>query len=42
VQELDAIDQTPIIDLKPYYPVYDLRSDPRVPDRVDALMKNYF
>jgi tRNA-Thr(GGU) m(6)t(6)A37 methyltransferase TsaA len=42
VQGLDAIDQTPIIDLKPYYPAYDLRSEARVPDWVDALMKNYF
>jgi tRNA-Thr(GGU) m(6)t(6)A37 methyltransferase TsaA len=42
VQGLDAIDETPVIDLKPYYPVYDLRGDARVPDWVDVLMKDYF
>ena len=42
VQGLDAIDRTPVIDLKPYYPAYDLRRDARVPDWVDVLMKNYF
>jgi tRNA-Thr(GGU) m(6)t(6)A37 methyltransferase TsaA len=42
VQGLDAIDQTPIIDLKPYCPAYDLRDDARVPDWVNVLMKNYF
>jgi tRNA-Thr(GGU) m(6)t(6)A37 methyltransferase TsaA len=42
VQGLDAIDGTPVIDLKPYYPDYDLRDDARVPDWVNALMVNYF
>ena len=42
VQGLDAIDGTPVIDLKPYYPAYDLRGDARVPDWVKVLMENYF
>ncbi len=42
VQGLDAIDGTPVIDLKPYCPAYDLRVDARVPDWVNILMQKYF
>ncbi len=42
VQGLDAIDGTPVLDLKPYYPAYDMRADACVPDWVNELMKNYF
>lgn len=37
---LDAIDGTPILDIKPYYPVYD-KKDAVVPEWVDRLMEHY-
>ena len=42
VQGLDAIDGTPVLDIKPYYPQYDLKADATVPEWVNILMKNYF
>jgi tRNA-Thr(GGU) m(6)t(6)A37 methyltransferase TsaA len=42
VRGLDAIDGTPVIDIKPYYPMYDDVSSAIVPEWVDELMKNYF
>ena len=42
VQGLDAIDRTPILDIKPYYPQYDLKENATVPEWVDILMENYF
>ena len=42
VQGLDAIDGTPVLDIKPYYPQYDLKADVSVPNWVDILMKEYF
>ena len=41
VRGLDAIDGTPVLDIKPYYPMYD-RRDARVPEWVDRLMDGYF
>ena len=41
VKGLDAIDGTPILDLKPYFPAYD-RRDARTPSWVNELMRNYF
>ena len=41
VQGLDAINGTPILDIKPYYPVYD-KKDAEVPEWVDRLMAHYF
>ena len=41
VKGLDAIDGTPVLDIKPYYPVYD-RKDASVPEWVDRLMEHYF
>lgn len=41
VQGLDAIDGTPVLDIKPYYPVYD-KKDAAVPEWVDRLMEHYF
>ena len=41
VKGLDAIDGTPVLDLKPYYPVYD-RKDAAVPEWVERLMEHYF
>ena len=37
VKGLDAIDGTPIVDIKPYTPQYDLREKARVPKWVDRL-----
>jgi len=42
VQGLDAINGTPIFDIKPYYPKYDLKSESTVPEWVDILMSGYF
>lgn len=39
---LDAIDGTPVLDIKPYFPVYDKKDDANVPEWVDRLMDNYF
>ena len=41
VRGLDAVDGTPVLDIKPYYPVYDKR-DATVPEWVDRLMQHYF
>lgn len=41
VKGLDAIDGTPILDIKPYYPVYD-KKDAKVPEWVERLMEHYF
>ena len=41
VRGLDAIDGTPVLDIKPYFPAYD-RRDARVPEWVDRLMEHYF
>ncbi|MCL2882777.1 MAG: tRNA (N6-threonylcarbamoyladenosine(37)-N6)-methyltransferase TrmO [Coriobacteriia bacterium] len=42
VQGLDAIDGTPVLDIKPYFPQYDLKENAQVPDWVNVLMKDYF
>jgi tRNA-Thr(GGU) m(6)t(6)A37 methyltransferase TsaA len=42
VQGLDAIDGTPVLDIKPYFPQYDAAGDARVPEWVDKLMDGYF
>lgn len=42
VQGLDAIDGTPVLDVKPYFPVFDRVEDPSVPEWVDRLMADYF
>ena len=41
VKGLDAVNGTPVLDIKPYYPVYDKR-EATVPGWVDRLMKYYF
>ncbi len=41
VRGLDAIDGTPILDIKPYFPMYD-RRDASVPEWVERLMAHYF
>ena len=42
VKGLDAIDGTPVLDIKPYYPHFDRVEEPRVPEWVDRLMEGYF
>lgn len=42
VRGLDAIHGTPVLDIKPYFPVFDQRADARVPEWVDRLMEGYF
>jgi len=41
VRGLDAIDGTPVLDIKPYYPAYDRVMNAVVPEWVDRLMKDY-
>jgi tRNA-Thr(GGU) m(6)t(6)A37 methyltransferase TsaA len=41
VKGLDAINETPVIDIKPYFPQFD-RREAKVPNWVNELMKNYF
>lgn len=41
IKGLDAMDGTPILDIKPYFPVFDKR-DAKTPGWVDILMKDYF
>ena len=42
VQGLDAINGTPVLDIKPYYPSCDRIENPRTPGWVAELMKDYF
>ena len=41
VKGLDAIDGTPVLDIKPYFPAFD-KKDATVPEWVTRLMENYF
>jgi tRNA-Thr(GGU) m(6)t(6)A37 methyltransferase TsaA len=42
VQGLDAIDGSPVLDIKPYFPVFDRVDEATTPERVDRLMEGYF
>ena len=42
IKGLDAIDETPILDIKPYYPHYDKIEESKVPEWVNIVMKGYF
>lgn len=42
VQGLDTINNTPVLDIKPYYPQYDRIDSPKIPEWVERLMKDYF
>jgi tRNA-Thr(GGU) m(6)t(6)A37 methyltransferase TsaA len=42
VRGLDAIDETPVLDIKPYFPQYDRVADAQYPEWVDKLMADYF
>ena len=41
VKGLDAINDTPVIDIKPYFPIFD-QVDAKTPEWVNELMKEYF
>ena len=42
VRGLDAIDGTPVLDIKPYLPAFDRVNQPRVPEWVAKVMEGYF
>jgi tRNA-Thr(GGU) m(6)t(6)A37 methyltransferase TsaA len=42
VRGLDAINGTPVLDVKPYVPQFDSVTSPAVPGWVDQLMERYF
>lgn len=42
VQGLDAIDGSPVLDIKPYFPAFDRADGATTPEWVDRLMKGYF
>lgn len=42
VRGLDAIDGTPVVDIKPHFPDFDSAAGARVPGWVAELMKGYF
>jgi tRNA (adenine37-N6)-methyltransferase len=42
VRGLDAIDGTPVLDIKPYNPGFDTREEVKVPEWMSRLMAGYF
>ena len=42
VRGLDAIDGTPVLDLKPHFPAFDAPESPTVPEWALRLMSGYF
>ncbi len=42
VRGLDAIDGTPVLDIKPYFPVFDRVDSAHAPEWVHRLMADYF
>jgi len=42
VRGLDAIDKTPVLDIKPYFPQFDRIDEPQTPEWVGRLMDGYF
>jgi tRNA-Thr(GGU) m(6)t(6)A37 methyltransferase TsaA len=42
VRGLDALDGTPVLDLKPYIPAFDRIADARTPEWVGHVMEGYF
>ena len=42
VKGLDAIDGTPIVDIKPYFPCFDKIYNAETPSWVEEIMKDYF
>jgi tRNA (adenine37-N6)-methyltransferase len=42
VRGLDALDGTPVLDIKPYIPAFDRIADARTPGWVEHVMEGYF
>lgn len=42
VRGLDALDGTPVLDIKPYIPAFERKDDVRLPDWVGKMMDGYF
>ncbi len=42
VKGLDAINDTPVLDIKPYFPDFDFREGAKTPEWVQEVMKYYF
>ncbi|MBN1230759.1 MAG: tRNA (N6-threonylcarbamoyladenosine(37)-N6)-methyltransferase TrmO [Anaerolineales bacterium] len=42
VKGLDAVNGTPVLDIKPYVPVFDRVENARVPGWVEEIMQGYF
>ena len=42
VRGLDAVNGTPVLDVKPYYPHYDSPAEVQIPEWVNCLMVDYF
>lgn len=42
VRGLDAIDGSPVLDIKPYFPAFDLVENATVPEWAGRLMEGYF
>ena len=42
VRGLDAIEGTPVLDVKPHVPAFDAPAHPRLPEWVARLMEGYF
>jgi tRNA-Thr(GGU) m(6)t(6)A37 methyltransferase TsaA len=42
IRGLDALDGTPVLDIKPYIPAFERKDDVRLPPWVDIMMDGYF
>lgn len=42
VRGLDALDGTPVLDIKPYIPAFERKDDVRLPAWVERMMDGYF
>lgn len=42
VKGLDAVNGTPVLDIKPYCPNYDMKENAKTPEWIHRLMENYF
>ncbi len=42
VKNLDAINGTPVLDIKPYFPIFDRVDNARTPEWVARLLQDYF
>jgi len=42
VEELDAVDGTPVLDIKPWFPAFGVRGQVRVPEWPGEMLADYF